>query len=162
MNFKKSLAAFIFLFVSSLVYSQEIKTLRSTEDLDSLFASLKGKPALMNIWATWCVPCVKEFPELMKLYNNYKEWGFVLVFISVDEKADKDTKLVEFLKNQGVDFVSYYNEFKKPEELIDYFDKSWGGEIPATYIYNKEGSMVKKLIGSQKYETFEREVKEVL
>jgi thiol-disulfide isomerase/thioredoxin len=137
-----------------------VKSLKSAEDLDSLFASLKGKTSLVNIWATWCMPCVKEFPELLKLYRNYKESGFELILISVDEKEDKDTKLREFLKTQGVDFVTYYNEFKKPEEIIDYFDKSWGGEIPATYIYNTESKMVKKLIGNQSYEKFEREIKE--
>jgi thiol-disulfide isomerase/thioredoxin len=157
---KISIAIILFLF--SISYAQEIKSLKSTEELDSLFSSLKGKTALVNIWATWCVPCVKEFPELVKLYRNYKESGFELIFISVDEKEDKDTKLPEFLKKQGVDFVSYYNEFKKPEDIIDYFDKSWGGEIPATYIYNREGQMIKKLIGNQSYEKFERVIKEAL
>ena len=152
----------IILFLFSVSYSQEVKSLRSTEELDSLFASLKGKVVLVNMWATWCVPCVKEFPELLKLYRNYKESGFEIIFISVDDKEDKDTKLPGFLKKQGVDFVTYYNEFKKPEDIIGYFDKSWGGEIPATYIYNREGKMIKKLIGSQSYEKFEREIKEAL
>jgi len=145
-----------------LSYSQEIKSISSSAELDSLFANLKGKPVLVNLWATWCMPCVKEFPDLIKLYRDYKESGFEIVFISVDEKEDKDTKLPAFLKKQGVDFVTYYNEFKKPEEIIDYFDKSWGGEIPATYIYNKDGEMVKKFIGSQKYETFEKEINGLL
>ncbi len=151
----------IFSFLS-LSYSQEIKTLSSVSDIDSLFSRLKGKAALVNIWATWCAPCVKEFPDLIKLYRNYSDAGFELIFISVDEKEDKDSKLPEFLKKQGVDFVTYYNEFKKPEEIIDYFDKTWGGEIPATYIYNKDGEAVKKYIGKQKYETFETEIKSLL
>jgi len=146
----------------SLSYSQEVKTLSSASDIDSLFSKLKGKTALVNIWATWCAPCVKEFPDLIKLYRNYSDAGFELIFISVDEKEDKDSKLPEFLKKQGVDFVTYYNAFKKPEEIIDYFDKTWGGEIPATYIYNKEGESVKKFIGKQKYETFETEIKNLL
>ncbi len=152
----------IIFFIPFPAKSQELKSLSSTSDLDELFSSFKGKPALVNIWATWCKPCVKEFPDLVKLYNNYKDQGFTLVFISVDDKSDRDTKVVEFLNRNGVDFVSYHNEFKKPEELIDYFDKSWGGEIPATYIYDKEGVMVKKHIGSQSYEKFETEIKEIL
>lgn len=160
MKINKFIITLIFSILFSISYSQEVKSLKSAEDLDSLFASLKGKTSLVNIWATWCMPCVKEFPELLKLYRNYKESGFELILISVDEKEDKDTKLREFLKTQGVDFVTYYNEFKKPEEIIDYFDKSWGGEIPATYIYNTESKMVKKLIGNQSYEKFEREIKE--
>ena len=159
---KKSFIICFVLLLFSLTYSQEVRGLKSAEELDSLFASLKGKTVLVNMWATWCVPCVKEFPGLLKLYRNYKDSGFELIFISVDEKEDKDTKLPDFLKKQEVDFVTYYNEFKKPEEIIEYFDKSWGGEIPATYIYNREGKMVKKLIGNQSYEEFEREIKEAL
>jgi thiol-disulfide isomerase/thioredoxin len=156
-------SALIYFFITAgFSLSQEVKNLSSTDQLNELFSSLKGKPVLVNIWATWCAPCVKEFPDLVKLYRNYKDNGFELVFISVDDKEDRDTKLPEFLKKQGVDFVSYFNEFKKPEEIIDYFDKSWGGEIPATYIYNRESEQVKKFIGKQKYEAFEDEIKKIL
>jgi thiol-disulfide isomerase/thioredoxin len=100
MSIKKILAAFIFL-LSSLSYSQEVKDLKTVEDLDSLFDSLKGKTAIVNIWATWCLPCVKEFPHLVKLYNNYKEKGFELVFISVDFAEDKETTLKNSSQNRN-------------------------------------------------------------
>jgi len=161
-SIKKSVAICILFLLSSIIYSQEVKDLKTPEDLDSLFASLKGKTAIVNIWATWCAPCVKEFPDLVKLYNNYKEKGVELIFISVDFAEDKETTLKKFLANQGVDFVTYYNEFSKPEEIINYFDKSWGGEIPTTYIYNREGRQVKKITGTGSYEKFERELNEVL
>lgn len=150
------------LLFSTFAYSQEVKDLKTVEDLDSLFTSLKGKTAIVNIWATWCVPCVKEFPELVKLYNNYKEKNLELVFISVDFSEDKETTLKKFLERQGVDFVTYYNEFAKADDIINYFDKSWGGEIPITYIYDKDGKQVKKLSGSRSYEKFEKELIEVL
>lgn len=162
MSIKKSFVIPVFFLLSSFIYSQEVKDLKKIEDLDSLFASLKGKTAIVNIWATWCFPCVKEFPDLIKLYNNYKEKGFELVFISVDAPEDKDATLKKFLSNQGVDFVTYYNEFSNPDEIINYFDKSWGGEIPITYIYDREGRQVKKLSGSRSYEKFESELNEVL
>jgi thiol-disulfide isomerase/thioredoxin len=161
MKINKFIIIPVLFLVSSVIYSQEVKDLKTTGDLDSLFSSLKGKTAIVNIWATWCFPCVKEFPDLIKLYSNYKETGFELVFISVDATEDKkDVK--EFLKNKGVDFVTYFNEFSKPEEIINYFDNTWGGEIPATYIYNREGKQVKKIIGTHSYEKFERELIEVM
>ena len=63
-----------------------------------------------------------------------------------------------FLKKQGVDFVSYYNGFDKPEDLKNYIDKNWEGAIPSTYIYDKDGNMTANFVGTRNYETFEKEI----
>ena len=148
----------IILFSSVSAYAQEVKSLKSTQELDELKNSLKGKVVLINFWATWCKPCVKEFPELVKLYNNYKDKNFQLVFISADVPEEIESKVVPFLKSQNVDFVSYYNNFDKPEELINYIDKNWEGAIPSTYVYDKEGNMTSNILGIKNYEFFEKEI----
>jgi hypothetical protein len=66
------------------------------------------------------------------------------------------------LKNSGVDFTTYINVFKKPEELMDIFDKNWDGAIPATYIYNNAGVMTSSMIGGKSYAEFEQEIKKDL
>ncbi len=157
MRFIKTFLIIILLsFVS--VYAQEVKSLKSTQELDELKNSLKGKVVLINFWATWCKPCVKEFPELVKLYNNYKDKNFQLVFISADVPEEIDSKVVPFLRSQNVDFISYYNNFDKPEELINYIDKNWEGAIPSTYIYDKEGNLTSNILGIKNYEFFEKEI----
>jgi thiol-disulfide isomerase/thioredoxin len=143
---------------SASIFSQEVKPLKSTQELDELRNALKGKVVLINFWATWCKPCVKEFPELVKLYNNYKDKDFRLVFISADVPEEIESKVVPFLKSQNVDFVSYYNNFDKPEEFINYIDKNWEGAIPSTYIYDKEGNMTSSILGIKNYEFFEKEI----
>lgn len=148
---------FVFIFAGNS-FSQEIKSLSTTDEIAAVKEMHKGKVLLINFWATWCKPCVKEFPELVKLYANYKDKGFELVFISVDVPEDVDTKVVPFLKKEGVDFVSYYNKFDKPEELINYIDKNWEGAIPSTYIYDKEGKITANILGSRSYEEFEKEI----
>lgn len=148
----------IILLSSVSVYAQEVKSLKSTQELDELKNSLKGKVVLINFWATWCKPCVKEFPELVKLYNNYKDKNFQLVFISADVPEEIDSKVVPFLRSQNVDFISYYNNFDKPEELINYIDKNWEGAIPSTYIYDKEGNLTSNILGIKNYEFFEKEI----
>jgi len=60
-----------------------------------------------------------------------------LVFISADVPDEISSKVIPFLKKNDVSFTVYYNNFDKPEEIIDYFNKNWGGALPATYIYNK-------------------------
>jgi thiol-disulfide isomerase/thioredoxin len=157
---RKSLILFFILFLTGFgrAFSQEVKPLTAIDEIRKIKDNNKGKVLLINFWATWCKPCVKEFPELVKLYNNYKDKGFEIVFISVDVPEDVNSKVVPFLKKQNVDFVSYYNKFEKPDELINYIDKNWEGAIPSTYIYDKEGKLVTQILGSKSYEDFEKEI----
>lgn len=151
---------FISIFVSGInkVLPQTLTPLNSLKDIQSLKEQEKGKVILINFWATWCKPCVSEFPDLVKLYNDYKGKGFELVFISLDMTEDVQTKVVPFLSQHGVDFTTYYNNMEKPEELINYIDKNWEGAIPATYIYDKDGNLTASTIGRKGYEYFEKEV----
>ncbi|MCI0448630.1 MAG: TlpA family protein disulfide reductase [Chlorobi bacterium] len=151
------ISVFSLLFIWNL-RSQEIKAVSSAEDIKVIFNKAKGNVILLNFWATWCKPCVTEFPELIKLYKNYKDKGFELVFISLDDKQDIDSKLKPFLKKQSVDFLSYYSTFTNAEELIDYIDKNWQGAIPSTYIYDREGNLKVSILGTQNYEQFEKEI----
>lgn len=152
----------ILMTLSLNLFGQEIKPVKSIDDLETITKSTEGKVTLYNFWATWCGPCVQEFPHLVKLYNNYKDKGFNLVFISVDMPEQVQTKVVPFLKKQNVDFTTYYNDFKSIDDFINYYDKNWEGAIPTTYIYNKEGKLVNKFLGSQTYEFFEEEIKRYL
>ena len=152
----------VLLFFTLTIQSQEVKTITSTDEYKELLDNSKGKVVLVNFWATWCPPCVKEFPELVKLYNDYKSKDFVLLFISLDDKSEYDSKLLPFLKKQGVDFTSYFGNFSNPETIMNYVDKSWQGEIPFTGIYNKEGILSKTMMGNKSYEQFETEIKNYL
>ncbi len=153
---------FLILLFTISVSSQELIEFKTIDEFKSIMDSSKGKVTLVNFWATWCPPCVKEFPELVKLYNNYKDENFNLIFVSLDDNSEVKSKLIPFLKKQGVDFVSYHADLKKPEELIDYVDKSWQGEIPLTKIYDKEGKLAATFIGSKTYQQFEAEIKKIL
>lgn len=152
----------LFAVVSVNIASQDLKPVGTTDELKQIFESKKGKVVLVNFWATWCKPCVAEFPELLKLYTNYKDKGFELVFLSLDDLSEVDTKLKPFLKKNNVDFTTYYNNFQKPEELIDYIDKTWVGAIPSTYIYDKDGNLKSSILGSRTYEQFEAEIAKYL
>lgn len=154
---KLILIALLFVVFNS-ANSQEVKSVKSVDDLKEIQSLVKGKIVLYNFWATWCKPCVQEFPELVKLYKNYKDKDFVLIFVSMDMPEEIKMKVVPFLEKQGVDFITYYNDFKNPEDLIDFYDKKWEGAIPSTYIYDKDGILSTKLIGNRDYEFFEKEI----
>lgn len=155
-------AALVFLFLINAGLAQDIKPLNKTDDVKALLDANKGRVVLLNFWATWCKPCVKEFPELVKLYNSYKDKGFSIVFISADVPEEIKSKVIPFLNAQGVDFQTYYIGFDKPEDLINYIDKDWQGAIPSTYIYDKDGKMQTSILGSKSYGDFESEITKYL
>jgi thiol-disulfide isomerase/thioredoxin len=152
---KKYLLFFILL--SFLTYGQsddsiDIKSIAQNE-IDNLIENRKGKLLLINIWATWCIPCREEFPDLVELSQNYQN-ELDVVAISVDFKEDIENKIIPFLKKNKVEFPVYINGFKKDDQLINYFSKDWNGAIPATFIYDKNGKQVKYIEGKHSFESF--------
>lgn len=108
----------------------------------------KGKPVLINFWATWCGPCRKETPDLVSVYNEYKQKGALVIGISADRDADALTLVSDFTKEFNVDYPV----------VIDNGDleKAFGGlrGYPTTIYIDKNGMIVKKMIGLQSKEKF--------
>lgn len=94
------------------------------------FQSAKGKVAVVNVWATWCPPCVAELPSFADLYADYKD-KVVFAFVANDEKD----KVEVFLKKKGYTLPVYFQASAAPEELTS-------SSIPATYIISKSGKIV--------------------
>jgi thiol-disulfide isomerase/thioredoxin len=119
-----------------------------------------SKAVLVNVWATWCAPCRAEFPDLVRLYRDYRGRGLELVLIS----ADFDEQLPEaraFLKKSGVDFPSYF-KVGDDMQFINTLNPKWTGALPATFIYDSEGRQRHFQEGRGTYKEFEKEVLEVL
>ena len=130
-------------------------------ELSRIIKQNKGNPLLINVWATWCAPCREEFPDLVELSEKYKK-NIRIIGISVDDVDDLDSKVIPFLKKQNSEFNNYLLKIVEPEDFINLLNKNWGGAIPATFLYNKNGKQEKVLIGKQNYELFEKIVKEVI
>jgi thiol-disulfide isomerase/thioredoxin len=120
--------------------------------------SLKGNVVLVNLWATWCGPCVKEFPHLVKLQKLYKRQGVKVVFISVDEPEAAETDVRPFLQKQKVTFTTYIKN-GDDDSFIDAIGAGWRGAIPTTFIFDRTGKQVATLIGARDFNTFESVIK---
>ncbi|MFC2093583.1 TlpA family protein disulfide reductase [Bacteroidota bacterium] len=161
---KKIIKLFIFLLIVSTIKTSFSQVLlpADTNTLDSIKKVNKGNVILFNFWASWCKPCKEEFPDLVKIHNDFKDKNFSLIFVSLDFDEALENNTIPFLKEQGVDFTTYFNNFEKDEDLILYIDKNWNGGIPGTFIFDKEGKLSASLIGAQSYATFEKEINKQL
>jgi len=157
----KTILIFMLLVSMRFSYAQDVIQLDNVK-LDEVMNLHIGKPVLVNLWATWCKPCVEEFPELLKIREEYKDKSLEVVLISLDFGDDARYRTTNFLKKMGVDFESYSNAFKSDEDLINYFDMKWNGGIPATFIYDKSGKLSSSMIGKRTYEEFKKEVEKVM
>lgn len=89
---------------------------------------------VVNFWATWCAPCVKELPYFEALNEKYKEDDKVkVVLVSLDFTLDRLVQYAE--KNKLKSDVVFFTE-KKPNQWIPAFSEEWTGSIPATIILN--------------------------
>jgi len=175
---KKSLMIFNFLKLSpfligiillvgldSILYAQSTPSTNvkiiDVSDLKLILEEGKGRPILINVWATWCEPCREEFPEFVDISVKYKK-DIRFISISVDDLSDLDVKVVPFLKNQNVQFESYLLKVAEPEDFINLLDKNWSGAVPATFIYDKFSKRTEALIGKQSFELFENAIKKVI
>jgi thiol-disulfide isomerase/thioredoxin len=107
----------------------------------------KGKVVVLNVWATWCEPCIAEFPDLVKFHKAYKDKGVTLISASVDEPGDK-AEVEKFVQRNGAEFAVYLRKTGRMEKFIDPVMRNWSGAVPMTLIYGKNGKLAgKPLIG---------------
>ena len=123
-------------------------------DLDGLKKILQrdpkdNRPLLINFWATWCDGCREEFPDLVKIDSDYRAQGLNFLSVTLDEVSDK-TKAVDFLKEMKATMPVVLLNVNDPEPAIHAVDDTWGGELPATFLYDREGKVVYKRFGKIK------------
>lgn len=162
---KLVLTIVIALILVSNIFSQSAKKI-TVEDIDKtklekLIKNRKGKILLLNIWASWCAPCKKEFPDLVKIAEKYKKSKVEIVGLSVDDRDDLQNEVIPFLQKNNVNFKIYLQNFKNIEELIQFFPQ-WQGAIPLTVIFDAKGNQKKFIIGMRDYAFFDNAIQEVL
>lgn len=112
--------------------------------LDKVRAGHRGQPVVLNFWATWCAPCVKEFPELVSLAARRKDVAFVSV--SIDDASDVPA-IERIVAERRPPFPVYRKADGKDDAFIEGVDKDWSGVVPATIVYDAQGRRTALLQG---------------
>jgi peroxiredoxin len=105
------------------------------------------KLRLINVWATWCGPCVIEFPDLVSIHRIYRGRDFEVVTVSADD-ASKREKALEFLKAQQASTRNYAFDKGDPYALIEAVDPKWQGALPHTIVVAPGGEVIYRSEGA--------------
>jgi peroxiredoxin len=124
-------------------WDQEEVTLLPLDEagLKKLAANATDKLLLVNVWATWCGPCVAELPEFVTMNRMYRRRNFQLVTISMDEPELKEDAL-KTLKEKRVAATNYLSAATNRDRLADLLDKEWQGPVPYTLLIAPGGKVI--------------------
>ncbi|MEZ4903215.1 MAG: TlpA family protein disulfide reductase [Spirosomataceae bacterium] len=111
------------------------------EGLRKLLKNDTEKLRVINVWATWCGPCVVEFPEFITMNRMYRGRDFEFVSITTDKSAQRD-KALKFLKAKQASNTNYILEGMDIYQFIEIVDPNWQGALPYTLIIEPGGKKI--------------------
>jgi len=150
---KKMICIFMLAIFSTHLFAGDLlvkegQSLRSMIDAETTKVIETKKYTFINFWATWCLPCVQELPDLVKFSSEQNKNSITVILVNADEKKS----LVEkFLKKKEIPLTNIIDKDKK---MIDAFGIS---TLPYTFIVNKELKLVRILRGNQNLEKLNEE-----
>lgn len=101
----------------------------------------RGKVVVVDVWASWCLPCKQGFPHLVELHKKYAKDGLLCMSVSLDDTEKRDIALA-FLKSKQATFPNY---------LLDEGEKGWDKldikSIPAVFVFGRDGKLARRFTG---------------
>lgn len=129
---------FLLLLLSSLSgFSQNVKLLNINQ-LQERIKNGKDSTYVVNFWATWCAPCIKELPHFEKLATEHKSEKLAVLLINLDFKSKLESNVIPFVKRKNLKNEVFLLNESNPQEFIDRIDPNWSGSIPATLFIKNE------------------------
>ena len=130
------------------------------EGLEQFLSTTDNKTYVVNFWATWCAPCIKELPYFETINKDYKSKDVEVILVSLDFPKQYDKKLKPFIEQNDLQSRVMALDDTDSNIWIPKVDKNWSGAIPATIIFNKDKREFYE--GSFTYEQLQNEVKQFI
>jgi thiol-disulfide isomerase/thioredoxin len=148
-------------FLAFLLPAQAILPPLNEASFPKMVAAHKGKFVLVDFWATWCVPCRAEMPQLVKLSEKLKARGLDFVTVSADE-PDKEPAAFQVLQQNAVAAPFYIKKAADDDKFYIMVDPEWSGEMPAMFIYDRSGKRVRSFLGETPVKDIEAAITKLL
>ena len=126
---------------TKLVGQQFDITLKDLSGVEQSLSALKGRIVILNFWATYCVPCRKEMPDLAAIQNEFGALGVQVIGVNVDELKDQKS-VVQFVRETKVNFPIWVGGFA--EQMVRF---GLGTALPGTVVIGRDGKIVKIISG---------------
>ncbi|MSR53934.1 MAG: TlpA family protein disulfide reductase [Gemmataceae bacterium] len=120
----------------------------------------KGKIVVIDVWATFCIPCKEKFPHMVALANKHKKDGVVFISVALDDPENKD-KALEFLKKQKATFQNFLLDDPLKNEIKG-DDKLYHSIPPVLHVFDRAGKKVKTYEGKKEGEALDGQLLEML
>jgi thiol-disulfide isomerase/thioredoxin len=101
---------------------------------------------VVNFWASWCEPCIEEFPDLVRAARTWRPRGVRFMSVSADDPKDP-APVKRALARFGAPFDSILIAPADAESVMKSFDDAWTGALPATFVYDASGRKLQQLLG---------------
>lgn len=145
----------IFIIMIGLLISQEsngqVVGLMNIDQLHKRLANGNDTTFIINLWATWCIPCVEELPVFEKFQDKFGREKMKVLLLSVDDIALLESKVNPFVKKKKLKNEVWVLDEGNQQEYIDRIDTSWSGSLPATVFVKGE----RKLLYEQQFTLLE-------
>lgn len=117
---------------------QEVKVYEYYDDLKPLLSRTNDTTYVVNFWATWCKPCVKEMPAFLALDKKFRDQKFRMILVSLDFETQVESKLKPYIRENDIAAEVVLLTDPKTHLWIDQVSADWSGSIPFTRIFNQE------------------------
>jgi thiol-disulfide isomerase/thioredoxin len=141
--------------------AETVKLLRAGQYRARVVAPKKGRILLVNFWATWCLPCREEMPQLVAAARSFSSKELAVVLVATDTPKTA-REVPKFLADVKAPFVCWQVKKGDPQPFIDAVDRSWDGTLPYTLVYDRQGEVAVRLAGAQTEASFTEAIRKAL
>lgn len=134
----------------------------SAEEFAEVLAAKRGQVLLVNYWATWCAPCLREIPDLMAVAEELADEAFSFIALSVDDPYTGQAQIEDYIERWFQGFTTYLRTDPDLDAVAAVIDPAWNEIMPTTYIIDREGQVARLIQGKVSREEFLAAVREVL